>query len=289
MDMLGLIAAFGGGILGACIGALPSFILAGIVAIAGGVATLAGAADLSVGNVAFGSILGPHIAFAGGVAAAAYAANKKNILPSGGADILASLNGLGDSGVLLVGGIFGVFGYVVNHLYAVVLGLKTDTVAMTVFTLAIVTRLALGNTGIIGKYTGEGKRQYISTGQGMVYNIVMGGGIGIAVSFVAASMLNAGVDPALLGIFPALCFGISATSLIFTQTGFATPATHHITLPAASAAVMAANPFMGVVFGILGAILGDFAGRTFNSHCDSHIDPPATAIFICIFIINALF
>lgn len=289
MDILSLIAACGGGILGACIGALPSFIMAGIVAIAGGSIVLAGGADLTVGNVAFGSILGPHIAFAGGVAAAAYAANKKKILASGGGDILSSLNGLGDPGVLIVGGVFGVLGYIVNYVYAGVLGLQTDTVAMTVVTLAIITRFAFGNTGLTGKYTGEGPRTYFSTGKGLVNNIVIGAGFGAAVSFVAGSLMAAGVDPALLGIFPAVCFGISATSLIFTQTGFATPATHHITLPAASAAIAAANPIVGVVFGILGALLGDFAGNTFNSHCDSHIDPPAVTIFILMFIINALF
>ncbi len=288
MDMLSLVAAFGGGLLGACVGALPIFILTGVVAIAGGIATLAGAADLSVGSIAFGSILGPHIAFAGGVAAAAFAANKRNKLGSG-TDILASLNGLGDYWVLIVGGLFGVLGFAVNYLYAGVLKLPTDTVALTVFTLAVISRLAFGKTGLTGKFEGEGSRTYFTLGQGLIYNVILGGGIGIAVGYVAGSLRASGVDPALLSIFPVICFGISATSLIFTQTGFATPATHHISLPAASAAVMSGNPFMGVVFGIVGSLVGDLAGNTLNSHCDTHIDPPATAIFITMFIVNALF
>lgn len=288
MDLLSLVAAFGGGLFGACIGALPAFILTGIVAIAGGVATLSGAADLAVGNIAFGSILGPHIAFAGGVAAAAFAANKKNALKSG-TDILSSLNGTGEYSVLVVGGLFGILGYIIHYFYAVVLNLPTDTPGITVFTLAIITRLALGHTGLTGKYEGEGKRTYFSMGKGLIYNIILGGGIGAMVGYVAGSMINAGVNSSLMGIFPVICFGISATSLIFTQTGFSTPATHHITLPAALAAVVSLNPLMGVVFGILGALLGDLVGNTLNSHCDTHIDPPATTIFILTFVINFIF
>jgi hypothetical protein len=230
--------------------------------------------------------LGPHIGFAAGVAAAAFAANKRHGLKSG-TDILSSLNGLGDYLVLIVGGIFGVSGYLLNYLYSIILKIPTDTVALTVFTIGVIARLLFGNTGLIGK-TNE-KREYFTLGKGLFYNIVLGGGIGIVVGYVAGSMFNAGVDPALMSIYPVICFGISAFSLIFTQTGFATPATHHITLPAAAAAVASGDPFMAVIFGIIGSLAGDFAGKTFNSHCDTHIDPPATAILITMFIVNAIY
>ena len=49
------------------------------------------------------------------------------------------------------------------------------------------------------------------------------------------------------------------------------PGTHHIALISALAAVTSANPVMGTVFGILASLFGDFVGKTFNSHCDSHI------------------
>ena len=71
MDILALIAAFGGGIIGAYMGALPAFIMTGIYALVGGVLTAAGVGgDVAVNYLAFGSFVGPHIAFAGGVAAA---------------------------------------------------------------------------------------------------------------------------------------------------------------------------------------------------------------------------
>ena len=293
MDFMALIAAFGGGIIGAYMGALPAFIMTGVFAIVGGIATAAGApADIAVGVLAFGSFVGPHIAFAGGVAASGYAGKTKK-LASGG-DILSSLNGLGAPDVLLVGGVFGVLGFVIAYLIGLTpLGPLTDLPGITVIILAIITRLVFGSTGLTGKYTGTGKRVWASGGKAFVYNVVLGGGIGIAVSFIAASLNNAGNTVA-LGIFPIICFGFSAVTLIFTQTGFATPATHHITLPSALAAVAGVAAFgeagalLGVLFGILGSVLGDFVGNTFNSHCDTHIDPPAATIFTLTIVISLI-
>lgn len=298
MDILALIAAFGGGILGAYLGALPAFIMTGVFALVGSLITAAGVSgDIAVGILAFGSFVGPHIAFAGGVAAAGYAGKKGKL--SSGTDILSSLNGLGEPDVILVGGIFGVLGYLIAYGIGQlpVIGsagpATTDLPGITVFILAIVTRLAFGKTGITGKYTGSGKREYIATGKGMVYNVVLGGGIGVVVSCLAAFLYNSKMTAA-FSIFPIVCFGFAAITLIFTQTGFATPATHHIFLPAALAANIGvqvwgdAGVVLGIVFGILGCVLGDVAGRVFNSHCDTHIDPPATTIFILTIIINAI-
>lgn len=313
MDMFALVAAFGGGAFGALIGALPAFILTGAVAIVGSAITLAGGTDFVVGNVAFGSVLGPHIAFAGGAAAAAYAAKTKNknlvksttngeqisenYIPNG-TSIGLSLNLTHDYRVILVGGIFGVVGFLINHLYGSVLNLATDTVAMTVATSGILARLIVGKSGLIGqcvkskgalcKGCKKCGRQFYSKGTELGYNVVLGGVIGILVSFTAMSLKNV-VAPEVLGAFPTLCFGISALSLIFAQTGSDTPGTHHITLIGALATVMSGNALVGVVFAIVSCLLGDLALKSFNSQCDSHIDPPAIAIFICTFIINALF
>ncbi|WP_297233235.1 hypothetical protein [uncultured Flavonifractor sp.] len=298
MDLFALVAAFGGGIIGAYMGALPAFIMTGIFALVGSVLTAAGVGgDIAVNMLAFGSFVGPHIAFAGGVAAAGYAGKKGKL--SSGTDILSSLNGLGEPDVILVGGIFGVLGYLVSYGIGMlpVIGnagpATTDLPGITVFILAVITRLVFGQTGLTGKYTGTGKREWFSTGKGFVYNVVLGGGIGIVVSCLAVVLYQSG-NTAAFGIFPIICFGFAAISLIFTQTGFATPATHHIFLPAAlaaSAGILAwgeSGFVLGVVFGILGSLLGDLVGKTLNSHCDTHIDPPATTIFILTIIINAI-
>ena len=124
MNLFALVASFGGGIIGAYMGALPAFILTGVIAIAGAVAAMAGGADMTVGFIAFGSYLGPHIAFAGGVAASAYAGKTKKL--GSGTDILSCLNGLADPATLLVGGVFGVIGFLIHYVIGAVLHLNTD-------------------------------------------------------------------------------------------------------------------------------------------------------------------
>ena len=308
MDILALIAAFGGGAFAAGLGALPAFIMTGFVALVGTGITLAGGADILTGNLAFGSFFGPHISFAG-AAATAYTARKNNSLIAAGsleggdisiavekgilvngADITYSLGKTLDGTVLIMGGVFGMLGYLVNHLYSGVLHLNTDTVAMTVAILGIIARFSIGKSGLTGEYTFSEKRQYFSQGQELLYNIVLGLAVGIIVSYVAAYLKDLGVSKEfLVAGYPALCFGISAITLIFAQMGFGIPTTHHISLPAANAAVLSGNPIIGVVVAIACSLMGDFFTKTINSYVDTHIDPPACTIFIMEFIVFGLF
>ena len=287
MNLFALVASFGGGIIGAYMGALPAFILTGVIAIAGAVAAMAGGADMTVGFIAFGSYLGPHIAFAGGVAASAYAGKTKNL--GSGTDILSCLNGLADPATLLVGGVFGVIGFLIHYVIGAVLHLNTDLPGFTVIISAVIARLVFGSSGLIGKAAPDETREYFTGGKGMLCNVILGLGIGTTTGFVYQALVDGGASAASIGSYPVLCFGIAAVSLIFAQTGFAMPATHHIALISALAAVTAQNPVMGIVFGILTSLFGDFIGKTFNSCCDTHIDPPAFTIFIFTFIVNVLF
>lgn len=86
--------------------------MTGIFSVAGSVAAMCGAGDASnilLNYVAFGPFFGPHIAFAGGVAASAFA--RKKGITENGADIATALGGCNEPSVLLVGGIFGVIGF----------------------------------------------------------------------------------------------------------------------------------------------------------------------------------
>lgn len=264
MELNLVLAAFGGGLLGAMMGALPAFILTGFLVIAGLMVGPTGPDIL--GSVAFGSFLGPHIAFAGGVAAAAYA-HRKGVLEAGG-DILTPLSKFNHPLTLVIGGLFGVLGYGVNYLYANVLALPTDTVALTVVTSGVIARLVFGRTGLLGKCDLE-TRVYFPVKESFATLLVMGLGLGLVSSYFAIEY-----NLVVLG------FGISAASLVFAQMGFPVPGTHHITLVAAVAAAATGNIYVGAAFGILSALLGDSIDKTFNSYCDSHIDPPAGAIFI---------
>ena len=236
-------AAFGGGILGAAIGALPAFIMAGIL-------VLAGMTDL-----AFGPYFGPHIAFAGGVAATALA-GKRGL--DAGNNILLPLAKFNDGFILLVGGIFGAGGLIIQKLLAGI-GTPTDTVALTVALSGIIARFVFGNGRLFSGYTLPDSRTAI-------FLLVLGIGVGLISGYASLVTNNAVIG-----------FGVAATTLIFLQFMGVGPVSHHLALPAALAAMATGSIWAGGLFGLLGALLGDFFGKVMNTG-DTHIDPPALTI-----------
>ena len=172
-----IITALAGGAFGAAIGALPAFIFTGFLVFLGeGVAILRRALTGSVeavpsgefaagitGVIGFGAITGPHIAFAGGVAASAYAGKKyPEMEPDGwdyhfGKDILYAFGTKPD--VLAVGAVFGLLGMLIRRVgegLLVVGGtLATDMIAVSVFATAFVARVASGYP-LVGKPGGSG-------------------------------------------------------------------------------------------------------------------------------------
>ena len=56
------------------------------------------------------------------------------------------------------------------------------------------------------------------------------------------------------------------------------PVGHHIAHPAQIATLATGNVWWGLVFGLLGAFLGEIYACIFLNHADTHIDPPAVAI-----------
>ncbi|MEA5003123.1 MAG: hypothetical protein VB081_06455 [Christensenella sp.] len=285
MDILALVGAFGGGLIGAMLGAIPAFIMSGVIALIGGIATASGApADLTIGFLAFGAFLGPHVAFAGGVAAAGYAGRTKRI--KSGANIFLALNQLKSPAVLLVGGIFGMGGFLIHYLIGLIPFVALpDLPSITVVILAVITRLFFGSSGLTGECTGPDKKVWLLCGNDLLYDALLGGGVGIAVAFVGSALFGAGAGDAVLSIYPVICFSISAVTLLFTQMGFAVPATHHITFCAALATTLGISLFglvggalLGTLFGALAAVLGSIFCNLLNTRCDTHFDPPASTI-----------
>lgn len=267
------IAAFGGGLFGAVLGALPAFILCGFMVIAGEAANIASraagveAADIGLwglgvtGQLGFGPLFGPHVAFAGGVAATAYAA-RQGYMDSGWAyhdakNILTAFSSH-RTDVLVVGGLFGSLGYLFTYASEQLLAAPWDPVAMGVVFSAVVHRLAFGYD-LMGTPAGDGffdlspfergERRAADGGDGPQERLaaepwldwqyewsgvaVLGVGVGIAGGFIYWATGS-----------PYLGFGISAASLIFMNASvdddFAdvqvtVPVTHHITLPASTA------------------------------------------------------
>ncbi len=297
MDFILILVAFGSGILAAGMGALVAFVLCGIVCIP---ACFVAAAGIDVGflghgvnTMTFGPFMGPYIAYASGVVAAAYAGKVGHL--KNGADIVTPLQGFQDVRVLLVGGIFGVLGQVFMILYTKI-GLVqwTDGGALVVVTITVLGRLIFGKTGLIGDYKESGKRRFVPTTHELGIEVVVGGGVGILVSALALVLIKGGVDPVTMSYLPFILFGFSAVKLYALSSGGVVPVTHHLTYPAASAAIIGVTAFgeagilLGIAFGIGCAIFDNIIRKVFNSYNDTHIDPEATTIAASFFLLSAI-
>ncbi|ELZ98880.1 hypothetical protein C440_00950 [Haloferax mucosum ATCC BAA-1512] len=310
-----LLAAFAGGMFGAAIGALPSFIFTGFVVLLGETAgtvirQLEGTEILTAGelgtgitgSIGFGPFVGPHIAFAGGVAATAYAAKRyPEMEPDGwdfhfGKDILYAFGTKPD--ILAVGGLFGVLGLLIART-ASGLGLPLDGIALSVMTTALIARPVFGYP-LLGSPAGDGfldmtpfeRDELRRDGSGrpavepwlpQQYKW-----LNVSVLGLGAGILG-GWAWLITGSF-FLGYGISAASLLFLNLGVENfPVTHHITLGGSAFAAVAApivggsEPLIivaGAVGGLVGALLGEVTQRVAYSHSGTHVDPPAMSITI---------
>lgn len=331
-----LIAAFAGGIIGASLGALSSFTLAGVVIVVGEAATIVGrsvaAASEAVdpglpmvatgltGSIGLGPLLGPHVAFAGGLAATAYAADHGYITvdteyhPAKAVDL--SLGSAPD--VLLVGGIFGIFGYIVATVSGSVLGLPLDPIALGIVVSGFAHRAVFGYD-LVGTPTGsrldmspydQGETRpgsdrplvepFLPYQSAWANNIVLGLGVGLFSAYIAYRTGS-----------PFLAFGLAILMFAFVVIDVGDPpVTLHMALPASIAALalmpaefglagmtpqtVAANVellpalALGAVFGALAGVIGELSARTLYAHADTHLDPPACAIVVTTLLIGLL-
>jgi hypothetical protein len=320
IDALALfIVAAAGGAFGAALGALPSFTFVGFLVVVGETYKLAArtlVADTPamgiglVDSLAFGPLFGPHVAFGGGAAAAAYLA-KRGEMPAEGFGYHPAkrvTTGLGTRpDVLAVGAAFGTFGHLVATTSETLL-LPTDPVALGVVVSALAHRAVFGYSLVgarsdlldMGVATDGGRRvepwlPYMSAWPNVIGLGLAVGALGGFVAYRTAS--------------PFLAFGLSVAILVFINSGVERiPVTHHITLPA-STAVLAAIPgsigtltpavvaaamplwqaiALGAGFGLLGAVVGELAQRVLYAHAETHLDPPAASIVVTAFVVAVL-
>jgi len=278
-DVTYLILSFAGGMWGAAIGGLPAFVLCGVVAVVGLAIVLITGDPTFVNEIAWGPFFGPHIAFVGGVGAAAYAAKVGKM--ENGKDIVSSLMGLNAPDVLLVGGVFGALGYLVNWLAT--LGphigdwLFTMSVPLAIVVTGIITRLVFGQGGVFGKVR-AGDSRWVCTDaacwlpwqQKPMMLLLIGIGVGLPIARIIQVM------PALF----TFGFAVTAISLVFLGTGFKFPVTHHIGVSAGMAVIVTGDIWWGVTFGVLAAFLAEFGACLLHNHGSTHIDPPSIAVCI---------
>jgi hypothetical protein len=279
-----VITALAGGAFGAAIGALPAFVFTGFVVFLGeGVAILRRALTGSIeavpegefaagitGVIGFGAITGPHIAFAGGVAASAYAGKKYPEMEPGdwdyhfGKNILYAFGTKPD--ILAVGAIFGLLGMLITRVGGalVVVGgtTATDMIAVSVFTTAFIARLAFGYP-LVGKSRGSGLLDMSPFEREEPRAATDGGEVpaehadrlatepwlphqykwsGVTVIGLVGGILGGFIYLQTGSIF--LGYAISAISLLFLNLGVEKiPVTHHITLVGAVGAMVATAAF----------------------------------------------
>lgn len=315
MEMLFmLIAALGGGFFGAAIGANFAFVMVGFCLLAAVGAAAGGDPEMSnvlFNYVAFGPFVGPHVAFAGGVAASAYA--TKRGYTDNGKDIVQPLAQLGKVDVLLVGAIFGALGYLIQRGVVLIpwFGSHTDSVAFTVIVSAFLARLIFGDGSLLNPekfHPTSGNRLAPHEDSYWIRYQETPGQITALGAF--AGIFAAGVTLMLATHFPALdalsspytlVFGISAITICLLNMGYKVPVTHHITISAGLAAFVFYPKIVGVLtvteagwlpgpaigalligaaFGIVAAFLGELFARLFVARGTTHIDPPAFAIWV---------
>ena len=320
-----LIAALAGGAFGAALGALPAFVFTGFVVFLGeGLAILEGnLGDLSAiegdiatgvtGTIGFGMVTGPHVAFAGGVAATAYAGKKyPDMEPDDwgyhfGKDILYAFGTKPD--ILAVGAIFGALGMLITQVGGG-LGIPTDNIALSVVATAVLARVAFGYP-LIGRVAGTSVFDMSPFERGEDRPAVDGESTRPATEpwlphqYEWAGVTAIGLVGGIVGGYIWLETGsvfmgyaISAMSLLFLNLGVEKiPVTHHITLIGSVGAVLAmatldSEPLVLLVaggFGILAALLGEITQRLFYAHSGTHVDPPAMAIAIVMTLVGILY
>ncbi|PLW76846.1 permease [Cohaesibacter celericrescens] len=290
MTAIGLLVAFGGGIFGAAIGALSAFSFIGFLTMIGVAIQLSVAPEATdFFGVPFGAF-GPHVGgFASGVAAAAYAAHKGKL--ESGRNIVTAGMGLNSPDVLLVGGAFGILGYVLCWIVSQVPefgpGLAwTDYPGICVVISAFIARLLWGKTGIFGK--AEKGRKFFDPTDSTKWLAFQSECGQLAVIGLGVGLLGGwlGITYGMTGAL--LAFGIAAASLFFLALGLSLPVTHHIALPAAIVGAASGSMIWACIAGLVCAYAGEVAARLFLCHGDTHIDPPACTIALMTMVFNFL-
>lgn len=295
MDLFWLLLALAGGAFGTMIGANNAFSFTGVTILLGFALAATTGNTVGLDWVAFGPAFGPHIAFAGGVAAAAYAA-KKGYLASGGKDVNSPLVGLGKPDVIIVGALFGAGGYLFQKLVALLpyFGSHTDSVAFTVVTSGIVVRIMFGKTGVFHKLTKpEGTTRWLDWQETSGQLLAVSGfaslfAAGIATMLVGYIAPNVQHSEVIVNNAQVIPFAISAICIFFVAGGLRFPVTHHMTITAGLAAVAFLNitgsgiaaVLIGTIFGIVAGFAGEYFARWTYAHGDTHIDPPAGVIWL---------
>jgi hypothetical protein len=287
-DSLLFLAAFGGGAFGAAIGGVFSFVLCGAATMIGAAIVAATPNGDFAALIANGPMLLPAVAFGGAAGAAAYAARRGKF--ASGRDITTPLIGLNQPDVLLVGGAFGMLGYLLIWGFAQVSPIGdlawTNTGAAAVLTGNLIVRLLFGRSGLTGRVApGEQRWRPSERANWVRWQADPAQQLVLSLTFGLGATYSALKAPELVGIW----FGVAAFALILGQMGFKAPVWHHIVLAAEQAVALGGGGLLwGVTFALFSGLVGEISARVFYAHGDTHIDPPAVALALAFTLTAAL-
>jgi hypothetical protein len=301
-SLLSFVAAFGGGMFGAIFGALFAYIFLGIMLVVSFVPGGAGIEFMAAG--VFGPWYGPHITFAAGLTAAAYAAKRGYI--QGGTDILSPLVGLNKPDALLAGGIAGIIGYTVHTTMSALTGPVPmwDNIAFTVLFMGFLSKIVFDGT-LTGKTPDavkqlKGGRFNPSAPAWTPYftaplqKALVGIGLGCGASWFTYTF--SGYDPVMGSMLP---YAIASLLLIGYYLHMPIVPVIHITIvpSLATAALMPVCGQGAILWGIALALISvwiaDAGSRVFYLYSNklpggAHVDPPTMGIFTCSFLLNGV-
>jgi len=269
--VIDILLSFAGGVLGAAIGGVYAFMLCGLSFLGGTIINIFSAHPSPDIIISWGPFLGPHVAFAGGVATAAFAASRKKL--ESGRDIVTMLWRLRSPMVYCIGGLFGVIGFAIKtflDLLPAVNGIPpVNSITFSIVVTGLLVRLFYGNTGV---FTGM-KAKFVSW---QPWNVGSSLFMFLAAIVAVVSSVVVHYYPATFG----LMLGIAAFSLLFLLFGMKIPVVLHVAWAAEYVAFITGDIGWGIAAGILTGLIGELCGNFFLVNGDTHIDPPAMSLAV---------
>ena len=293
-DISNLVMAFMAGAAGAGFGGFYFFVLCAGIALVGAVT------GINTSGFAFGPLLTPATNFIGSVFAAAYA-NYKGY-EGGGFAGGSTLMSLRKPGLIILGGIGGLLGWVLNGLIAMIGMPGLDTVACAVVIIPLVWKCILQKTptGVVpeedkavgGRFSPIGGRGWFGGMRRGIDKLLWPAAYGAVMVTGYVALMQGGMTACanLLG------FGFGGFVLLFPTV----PAQHFIGCVAITAFTLSgidpltnANAYLfaaiyGIAFGTLSAQFADFGADVFYRYGYVHIDIPAQSIAYCTIITGIL-
>lgn len=276
MTVIDCIGAFIGGAIGAMMGGNPAFITVGIL----------GVLYLSIGDAAAAPLIkhsiettlfAPCICFSGNVAALAFAANIKKY-PITGISLNRPLYSFRDGKLALIGGGFGVLGYLLLSLFRF-WRLPVDTTALTVVLSALLVRFFFG------------RRLFLNPSVKASPLFQKKESVGLWVCHLLTAIFAAGAGAYLVRWTgnQSAAFYVSAALLLFMLIKPEFPVTHHITMTAGYAVLCSGSILWAIALGLVSQVLCLLFQAFYNTDATSHVDAPAFAITVMSFVIFTCF